>query len=199
MERRGGQVHDQLCPGEGEIGGGWAGLPDVLADRRADQHVARAQEDQVAPCSEVPVLVEDAVVREEVLPVDTLQLHPGEHSAGVGEVAVEQRAADERRDPGRCARDRVERGAGRLDEAGAEEQILGRVPGDRELGEDHEVDAFGARVLDRADDGGAVAVQIADDHVQLSEREAHEIILPLSKPLRSRCFRPSVVNCTLPR
>ena len=39
--RRGREVHDQLRTSEREIRRGRAGLPDVLADRRADEDVAR--------------------------------------------------------------------------------------------------------------------------------------------------------------
>ena len=65
VERRGGEVHDQLRAGEREIGRGRAGLPDVLADRRADEHVAAAEQDELAAGGEVAVLVEDAVVGED--------------------------------------------------------------------------------------------------------------------------------------
>ena len=72
-----------------------------------DEHVAAAEQEELAALGEVAVLVEDAVVGEEVLAVDALQLAVGEHGARVREVAVEERAADERRDPlGRARRSR---------------------------------------------------------------------------------------------
>src|SRR5262249_15185690 len=40
VERRGGDVRDELGAGECEVGGRRAGLPDVLADRRADERLA---------------------------------------------------------------------------------------------------------------------------------------------------------------
>ena len=173
VERRGGEVDDQLRTGEGEIRRRRAGLPDVLADRGADEHVAAAEQHELSAGGEVAVLVEDAVVRKEVLAVDASQLPVSEHGACVCEVAIEERAADERGDPLRRGGDLVERGAGGLDEARAEEQVLGRIPCDRELGEDDEVGSGGAGLTDRIDDQRAVAGKIADDGVELREREPH--------------------------
>ena len=47
VERRGGEVDDQLRAREREVGGRRARLPDVLADRRADEHVAAAEQDEL--------------------------------------------------------------------------------------------------------------------------------------------------------
>ena len=73
------------------------------------------------------MLVEDPVVRQELLAVDPAQRAAREHGARVREVALEERAAYERGDPLGRGGDLVERGARRLDEARAQEQILGRV------------------------------------------------------------------------
>ena len=51
-----------------------------------------------SPAREVAVLVEDAVVRQEVLAVDAANLAAGEHEARVVEVGVEVGRADERHD-----------------------------------------------------------------------------------------------------
>ena len=173
VERRGGEVHDQLRAGEREVGRGRAGLPDVLADRRADEHVAAAEQDELSAGGEVAVLVEDAVVREVVLAIDASQLPVREHGARVREIPIEERAADERGDPLRRGGDLVERGAGGLDEARAEEQILGRIACDGELGEHDEIGPGAACLTDRVDDERSVAGQITDDGVELREREPH--------------------------
>src|SRR5204862_6310531 len=136
VEGRGGEVHDQLRPGQREIGGGRARLPDVLADRGADEDAAATEEEKVAAGGEVAVLVEDAVVREVVLAVHPAQRSVREHAAGVREVALEDGAADEGRDPLRRGDDLVERGPGRLDEPWPQEQVLGWIAGDGELRED---------------------------------------------------------------
>ena len=70
MERRGRDVDDELGSGKGEIGGGRARLPDVLADRQPDGGLAESEHCQVASGREGSVLVEHAVVREEALAVD---------------------------------------------------------------------------------------------------------------------------------
>jgi hypothetical protein len=76
VERRRRDVDDQLRAGECEVGRGRARLPDVLAHGRAEKHVAVLEQEQVAAGSEVAMLVEDAVVGEEALPVDRLHLAP---------------------------------------------------------------------------------------------------------------------------
>ena len=74
-----------------------------------------------------------------------------------------RRAGDLRRASARAARMKL----------GPQEQILGRVAGDRQLGEEDEVGARAARLLEPREDPLAVAVEIADDGVDLGERESH--------------------------
>ena len=119
VERRGRDVDEQLRAREREVGRGRARLPDVLADRRADQRVAELEQDEVAAGREVAVLVEDAVVREEALAVDRLHLAARADGARVVEVAVEVRRADERDDAARR----------RCDLARASARLRGRSPG----------------------------------------------------------------------
>ena len=69
VERRRGEVDEQLGSGGGEVGGG-ARLPDVLADGHADAQPAERHHEPLGARLEVALLVEDAVVREEALPVD---------------------------------------------------------------------------------------------------------------------------------
>ena len=143
VERRRREVDDELRAGECEIGRGRAGLPDVLADRDADGRVAEPEEDEVATLGEVAVLVEDAVVREEVLAVDGLHAAVRADGAGVREIAVEPGRADERDDAVGRGRDLLERLVRGAHEPGPKEEILGRIAGRRELGEDDEVGAGG--------------------------------------------------------
>ncbi len=139
VERRGGEVDDELGSREGQVGGGRARLPDVLADGRSDEDVADLDEDEVATLEEVPVLVEDAVVREEVLPVHGLHATVGTDGARVREVAVEPGSPHERDDARGRAGDLLERLTRGAQEAGPEQEILGRVAGDCELREHDEV------------------------------------------------------------
>ena len=57
---------------------------------------------------------------------------------------------------------------------GPEEQILGRVSGDHELGEEDELCFLPARLLESRENALAVAVQVADDGVDLSQCEPHQ-------------------------
>ena len=164
------------APGERELGRRRARLPDVLADRRPDEHLAEAEEQQVVARGEVAVLVEDAVVRQEPLAVDAADLAVGEHEAGVVEVAVEVGRADERDDARRLRRDlpRPSRRAARMKRR-SQQQVLGRVAGDGELREEDEVGAAPrAPRSSRARMRVAVAVEVADDAVDLGECESHD-------------------------
>jgi hypothetical protein len=115
------------------------------------------------------VLVEDAVVRQVVLPVHGAHAPAGADGARVGEVEVEPGRADERDDPVRRRRDLLERLAGGPYERRAQEQVLGRVARGRELGEEDEVGARGTRLGDAVEDLRAVAVEVPDDDVDLGE------------------------------
>ncbi len=173
VERRGREVGDELGPRERQVGGRRPGLPDVLAHRRADEHVAELEQQAVVPRREVAVLVEDAVVGQEALAVDRLHGAVVADDAGVVEVAVEPGRADEHRLRARRGGDLVERAPRRPDEAGPEQQVLGRVAGDGELGEEDEVGVDAAGLGEQLEDPVAVAGQVADDGVQLGECEAH--------------------------
>src|SRR4029077_2577344 len=72
IERRGGDVDEQLRTGERKVRRRWPRLPHVLADGRADERLPVLEENEVSTGCEIPVLVEDAVVRQEALPVDGL-------------------------------------------------------------------------------------------------------------------------------
>ena len=182
VERRRRDVRDQLRAGQREIGRGRPRLPHVLADRRADDHVSEAKEIEVVAGSEVPVLVEDAVVREVALAVDAAHLAVCEDEARVEEVGVEIRRADERGHAVGRLRDLLDRVPRGTHETGAEEQVLGRVTGDAELREEHEI---GVRVTGSAeplDDAVCVAVDVADDAIDLSEGQSHRFS-PLGRKL----------------
>src|SRR5207237_9754612 len=74
VEGRGGDVDEKLGTGKREIRRRRAGLPHVFAHRRPDERLAVLEQDQIAPRREVPVLVEDSVVREEAFAVYGLDL-----------------------------------------------------------------------------------------------------------------------------
>ena len=90
---------------------------------------------------EVALLVEDRVVRQQVLAVDALHLPVGAHRGRVGEVAARLGEADDRGDPPGARRELLERLAAAGDERRPQQQVLGRVAGDRQLRERDEVAA----------------------------------------------------------
>ena len=195
MERRRREVDEQLSSGEGEIGRRRAGLPHVFADRDAHEHVAELQQHEIAPGREVAVLVEDAVVRQVALAIDALHRAVGQHGAAVVQVALEQRDADERRDSRATGRDLVERRTCRSDESRTEQEILRRIPRDSQLGEDDQVCALTASGLELSEDPVAIPVEIADDDIDLRQREPHRGILPEpGSPSLWTGFRLTVTN-----
>jgi hypothetical protein len=66
----------------------------------------------------------------------------------------------------------LERRLGAAQEALVQQQVLGRVPGEGELGKHDELSAGGARLRCERLDLGRVAVDVADHGVHLGERNA---------------------------
>ena len=172
VERRRGQVHDQLRPGERELGRRRAGLPDVLADREADGRPTAARGRRAATGDEVALLVEHAVVRQELLAVDRRDRAVGAHDARVREGLVQPRRADEGDDSLGLARDLLDGLPRGLDERRPQEQVLGRVAGRGKLGDDDEIRLGGLRLGDGSEDRLPVAVEVSDDRIQLCERDS---------------------------
>ena len=147
------EVHDHLGAGEGLVGGGRPGLPDVLADREPDRHAVQLEGRRLGPRLEVALLVEDAVVRQVHLAVDRRDLPVGEHRRGVVDVVGPLGEADEGDDaPARSRRAPRSAARRRAEEVGLQQQVLGRVAGERELGEHHELRALVACAADEVRD-----------------------------------------------
>src|SRR5919201_1567405 len=163
-----------------------AGLPHVFAHGRPHKGLAVLDEEEISSRREVPVLVEHAVVRQEPLAVDGPDLAPRADVAGVVEVAVEVWSTDEQGRSARLDGDPLDRLLGGADEARAKEEIFGGIAGHGELREDDEVGTVRLRLAEAAEDQLAVAVEIADDRVDLDERKAHA--------KQSSCLRLSVEN-----
>src|SRR4030095_12111760 len=68
--------------------------------------------------------------------------------------------------------DRVQRAQVCLDEGRLEQEVLGRIAGDRQLGEGHQGGAERARPLDRVHDHADVAIEIADRGIDLTQGDA---------------------------
>ena len=169
VERRRREIHDQLRSREREVGRRRAWLPDVLADREPNGRLPDPEEDELTALREVAVLVEHAVVREEVLSVDGLHASVGADGTPVREIAVEPRRSDQRGDALRPGRDRRERLLGCADETRAQEEVFGWISRRSKLREENEVGAASTRFLDPADDLRPVAREVADDAIELRE------------------------------
>ena len=96
----------------------------------------------------------------------------------------------------RAAGELVDRAPRGPDEPRPQQQVLGRVAGDRELGKEDEVGAGLAGLVEAGEDLAAIAVEVADDGVDLCERESHRpgrfsplgrklYLLGLATPLRA--------------
>jgi hypothetical protein len=145
------------------------GLPDVLANGRPDERLSAADEQRVAAGLEVPILVEDPVVGKKHLAVHAPHLPVDANGAAVEEIAIEVGSPDERRDPLRLRSDRRERVGRGAQKARTEQEVLRRVAGHRQLGEEDEVGSGVARLLEARNDPLAVAVEVAHDGVHLSQ------------------------------
>ena len=82
--------------------------------------------------------------------------------------------ADERDDSPDLGRELAQALVRRAHEAGPEQEVLRRVAGHGELGEEDEVGAGGLGLADRLQDPLAVPIQVADGGVDLREREPHQ-------------------------
>ena len=67
----------------------------------------------------------------------------------------------------------VERLGRRAQEARPQKQVLGRIAGHGQLGEEDELGAGVSGFAEPLDDARAVAVEVADDRVHLRERKSH--------------------------
>jgi hypothetical protein len=118
------------------------------------------------------MLVEDAVVGEELLAVDASHLALRADEAGVEEVALEPRRADEHCQVPARAGDVLDRVSRSPNESGPQQQILGRISRDRELGKDQEIGSLLTGVVDGFDDPVPIPLEVADDGVELCQRES---------------------------
>ncbi len=170
---RGGDVQQQRRAGDGLVAGRRARLPDVLADGQSDGLLADLEHRAAIARLEVALLVEDAVVGEEDLAIDRMHDAVGEHGGGVVDVGRALGKADDGNDPVGLRCELVQRRAGGCQEALAQQQILGRVAGQRQLGKQHDIGAGLQRLLAPGANQRSVAGDVADGGVHLAEGQAH--------------------------
>ena len=196
VEGRGVDVDDDRGAGERGVAGGAVGVPDVLADGGGDRDAADDEARRPRARLEVALLVEDAVVWEALLAVAGDDAPAVDEGGAVVEHAVELEAADdERGQPLRVARERLEGGDGLVDERRAQQQVLGRVAADRELGEGDEVGVALGGAARGVEDQRAVAREVADGAVDLGERDPQSS----HRPPLSRSSSPVLALGARPR
>jgi hypothetical protein len=182
------RVDDQPRTRGGLVGLGRARDPDVLADRQADRDARDIDHQRLGARLEVAALVEDGVVREMALAVDGRDPAAGadrERVVGGRGNRVDDRVAravlgavdafreaDEGGDALGLGCDVPERLADRLEEVGAQHQVLGRVAREAQLRQDHELGSGLAGARDRLGGEARVAVDVADGRVDLGECQA---------------------------
>jgi len=169
----GGDVDDQGGPGEGLVAGRGAGLPDVLADGQPDAVAAQVDDGPGGARLEVALLVEDAVVGEVHLAVDRVDGAFVEDGKGVVDVFGALGKAHHGDDPVGLGRELPQRRGGVREEVLLQQQVLGRVAGEGQLGEQHQVRRLTAGRPDPVADELRVARYVSDGGVDLAERQAH--------------------------
>ena len=178
VEGRGGEVDEHVRARPRALDGGWARLPQVLAHCQAERRSPELEQADLGARLEVALLVEHAVVRQQPLAVDVGHAAVRADEARVVEAAVlGVRRTDERDDARGRLRHLTCRLRSRTDERGAEQEVLRRIAGDRELREHNEVGAGDARLSDPRDDAVTVAVEVADGRVDLSQGDLHSFRL----------------------
>ena len=164
---------------------GDVGRPHVLADHDAEPPAAHVDRPRQVARREQALLVEHAVVRQVPLGAHRLDLAGVQQQRGIVQRAVALagfrvlapgRAEDHRRAAvGGVAGQRLYRLLGAVEEGGLADQVFRRIAGDHQFGRDQRVRAL----LRRLPAGGApplqVAVDVADDRVDLRQREAQAV------------------------
>ena len=157
--------------------------------------------DEVVPVGvraglEVARLVEDVVGRQQRFEVPAEDRRVAEQRGRVvqrpaGRPAVDLGVADDRVNGVAVGRELGDGLTLAFDEAGLEQQVLGRVAGDRELGEDDELAAGVLGLADAVPVLFEVPVEVADGRVDLGERDPHAPTLPAAAASRDPRRRPT--------
>ena len=170
------QVDHHVGPGPAGVGHRPVAEPDVLADRHAHPRPGHVEERRgLGPGLEVTLLVEDPVVGKALFAVDAGHPTTGAHGGRVGQAVTAGRGRHEADHDGAVVGGRrhlLERGHVVGHEAGLEEQVLGRVARDGELGDHAEVGAGGLGGGQGAQHLLHVPRQVAHDGVELRGGQA---------------------------
>ncbi len=185
------------APGERLVARGRSRNPDVLAHGEPDEHAVDLDHAAAAAALEVAVLVEDAVVRQPAFAVDGPHLAVAEDGRGVVDVLGALREADDRDDALRVGRQPVERRARVREDVLLQQQVLRRVAGQNELGEQHDLGPGLARLEQASANELLVPGDVADEGVDLRQRDPHACP-EYARAARRACSGP-VRGCWRPR
>ena len=176
--------HHQLGPRQGLPRRRAGRIPDVLADVDGEARLPHGEDGRLGAGLEVTVLVEHAVVRQVLLVIDAGPAAVVQDRGRVEDVVALVDEAHHGGEAAGGAGDLGQRAQVRLDERRLEEQVLGRVAGDRQLGKGHQAAAERARLLETGADLGDVALEVSDRRVDLGEGDpeaAHGGIVPAGR------------------
>ena len=150
------------------------GLPDVFADQDGDTNAVQLHDAGFAPVFEVALLVEHAVVRQFLLAIVGERLAIADQRRRVVDVrAGVLGVADHDADPAGFCSHALERGGDLLTQAVVKQQILGRIAAEREFRKQNQIGFESvAGFSRRVDHALRVAGDIADEQIELSERDA---------------------------
>ena len=148
--------------------------PDVLADRHAKPHAAKRNGPRQGTGREHALFIEHAIVGQIDLEAHGLDAPMVEQGDGVVAAAVlDPWRADEqgRAAVSRLARERLQRRAAGFLKGRLQHEILGRIARQKQFAEQDEIGAERGRLRAGGADRAGVAFDIADDAVDLRERD----------------------------
>ena len=146
-------------------------IPGVLTDRDAQPDTVDGEDRALAAGTEVALLVEHAVVRQVDLVVHPAEVAVAGHEGRVVDVDVEVHEPADHGDPPGSRNQPISLPQVVPNEGRLQKQVLGRVPGDRQLREDDQVGPLPPGTLDPLEHAVGVAVEIADGGVELCQRD----------------------------
>jgi len=148
--------------------------PDVLADQQRGTGAGEVETGGRGPHVEVALLVEDLVIRKQLLAVVRLHLAVAEHDGRVEDhLALVLGVADHHVEARQALAQALQAVRDAMPEPTMEQQVLGRVAGQGQLGQQQDVRALLPRLGRRGDDARFVTGYVADEAIDLAERDAH--------------------------
>ena len=148
------------------LGGGARGSvePDVLADVDAEAHALDVEHQRFAVSREIALLVEHRIVGQLALAIGAQHAALAQHRGGVVQAALARLDVAHQHvksgQPGQIMPQAVQHILLGLDEQRAQQQVLGRVAGQDQLGRDQHVGAFGMRLAGGLQHLGGIARQV---------------------------------------